>query len=132
MARTEAAPKNWLYRVAQARSEILARLPTVPYRVVALTWLDFLTFGWAVGMSFRSDTHDAVPTFSAWLWWLAAAHGFSLGGYITGKVVGGVGAPMPADTPTAGAALPPAPVPAPLATVATTTTVTAPGGAKTS
>jgi hypothetical protein len=104
---------------------ILAKLPTVPFRVVFLSGVDLLTLGWGVTMSFVKDSNDAVPTFNAWLWWLAAAHGFSLGGFMTAKIKGNTNAPPPLDTPLD---TPPAPVPVAVTQTTTTTTVPPLGG----
>jgi hypothetical protein len=116
-------------------NEALAKLPTVPFRVVQLSLLDFATFAWAVTMSFTKDSQDAVPIYSAWLYFLAAMHGVSLGAYVTAKVRGG-GPNTLLPSETGEYQTPPVPpAPPPAATVATITTVTtpattpAPGGA---
>lgn len=104
----------------------LAKLPTVPFKVVQLAVLDALTLGWGVTMSFVKDSADGVPTFNAWLYFLASLHGINLGAFITAKVKGATNAPLPPDTPedAVPAAAPVAAVPVAVTQTTTSTTVT--------
>lgn len=85
--------KPWLWML-NPRWPILSGLPSIQFRVVAVTVLDFLTLWWgwhisetmhvamAANPAYRPDAM-ILAIYGSWLGLLAGLHGFTLKGYMT-------------------------------------------------